>query len=208
MGGCVTCVCVFVFLCVCCYVTLRPTLRNVFCLRSCCPIPGASILSFDKEADLLDAWARFVRESDADVITGYNIGNFDLPYLLKRAKTLRVKNFSLLGRVKGKYGGTRAPALHTPTPPRYPLHLSPKNIFLVPRHALYLGACMKYSAPWCTYPPHSILRLRTIPSDNASALDAGDFVSYSPLPFAAVFRCFGFCWWGVAVFPCPVDTRP
>ena len=30
------------------------------------------------------------------------IGNFDFPYLLNRAKALRVRNFSLLGRIKGK----------------------------------------------------------------------------------------------------------
>ena len=82
---------------------VSPTLRNVFCLRTCCPIPGAAILSFEREDELLDAWARFVRETDCDIITGYNIGNFDFPYLLNRAKALRVKNFSLLGRIKGKY---------------------------------------------------------------------------------------------------------
>ena len=39
------------------------------------------------------------RECDPDIITGYNITNFDLPYLLNRAKTLGVKNFSYLGRI-------------------------------------------------------------------------------------------------------------
>jgi DNA polymerase delta subunit 1 len=34
------------------------------------------------------------------VITGYNIQNFDLPYLLKRAEHLKVKDFDHLGRVK------------------------------------------------------------------------------------------------------------
>jgi len=31
--------------------------------------------------------------SDADIITGYNIANFDLPYLLLRAETLKVGTF-------------------------------------------------------------------------------------------------------------------
>jgi DNA polymerase delta subunit 1 len=79
-----------------------PSIRNVFCLRTCCPIPGAAILSFEHENELLQAWSRFVRETDCDIITGYNIGNFDFPYLLNRAKALRVRNFSLLGRIKGK----------------------------------------------------------------------------------------------------------
>jgi hypothetical protein len=107
---------------------------------------------------MLDAWSRFVRVTDSDIITGYgpsysyacrmqtckrkythtcihkyvhtyiytfiiricmnasmhivsplllavryNIGNFDFPYLIKRAKHLKVKNFTLLGRIKGKY---------------------------------------------------------------------------------------------------------
>lgn len=43
-----------------------------------------------------------MRESDVDILTGYNIGNFDIPYLMNRAKKLRVRNFSLLGRIKGK----------------------------------------------------------------------------------------------------------
>lgn len=37
---------------------------------------------------------------DPDIITGYNIVNFDLPYLLNRAAALKVQTFSLLGRVK------------------------------------------------------------------------------------------------------------
>ena len=39
-------------------------------------------------------------ETDPDVITGYNIVNFDLPYLLNRATTLKVSNFPFLGRIK------------------------------------------------------------------------------------------------------------
>jgi DNA polymerase delta subunit 1 len=38
---------------------------------------------------------------DPDVITGYNIVNFDLPYLLNRATALKIKGFPFLGRVKG-----------------------------------------------------------------------------------------------------------
>ena len=42
----------------------------------------------------------FVREVDADIITGYNIQNFDLPYLINRAHHLKVENFTFLGRIK------------------------------------------------------------------------------------------------------------
>ena len=42
------------------------------------------VISCEKEDDLLAQWADFVRQSDPDIITGYNINNFDLPYLLNR----------------------------------------------------------------------------------------------------------------------------
>lgn len=35
---------------------------------------------------------------DPDIITGYNIQNFDLPYLINRASHLNVKTFPFLGR--------------------------------------------------------------------------------------------------------------
>ena len=36
-------------------------------------------------------WAEFVREVDPDIITGYNIQNFDLPYVINRSAALKVK---------------------------------------------------------------------------------------------------------------------
>ena len=39
---------------------------------------------FEKEEKLLENWAEFIRVSDPDIITGYNINNFDLPYLINR----------------------------------------------------------------------------------------------------------------------------
>ena len=35
-----------------------------------------------------------LQESDCDVITGYNIVNFDLPYLLNRAAALNVRSLT------------------------------------------------------------------------------------------------------------------
>ena len=45
-------------------------------------------------------WSDFVKKVDPDIITGYNVVNFDLPYLLNRATALKVHTFSFLGRVK------------------------------------------------------------------------------------------------------------
>jgi DNA polymerase delta subunit 1 len=77
----------------------EPFIRNVFTLDTCAQIVGSQVISCSKESDLLAQWANFIRESDADIITGYNINNFDFPYLLNRAKHLNVRNFHYLGRV-------------------------------------------------------------------------------------------------------------
>lgn len=75
-------------------------IRNVFTLNTCAPIADTQVISCDDEITLLEKWSEFVRICDPDIITGYNINNFDLPYLLNRGKHLRANNFSLLGRVK------------------------------------------------------------------------------------------------------------
>ncbi|CAG0882897.1 unnamed protein product [Cyprideis torosa] len=75
-------------------------IRNVFTLKTCAPIVGSQVLSFETEAELLKSWAEFIREVDPDILTGYNIQNFDLCYLLKRAEALKVTTFPFLGRDK------------------------------------------------------------------------------------------------------------
>lgn len=76
-------------------------IRNVFALGETSPIVGAQVICHEKEEGLLDAWGDFVRQSDADVVTGYNIANFDLPYLLNRMRKLKCEGGQLLGRVRG-----------------------------------------------------------------------------------------------------------
>ena len=56
----------------------------MFTLNTCASIVGADVISYDDESTLLESWADFVREADPDIITGYNINNFDLPYLINR----------------------------------------------------------------------------------------------------------------------------
>ncbi|XP_052020143.1 DNA polymerase delta catalytic subunit isoform X2 [Apodemus sylvaticus] len=79
----------------------EPFLRLALTLRPCAPILGAKVQSYEQEEDLLQAWANFILAMDPDVITGYNIQNFDLPYLISRAQTLKVDRFPFLGRVTG-----------------------------------------------------------------------------------------------------------
>ncbi|XP_074793541.1 DNA polymerase delta catalytic subunit [Natator depressus] len=79
-----------------------PFIRNVFTLQSCAPIVGSQVLCYQQEAELLKAWAEFVRIVDPDIVTGYNIQNFDLPYLLQRSQALKVATFPFLGRILGR----------------------------------------------------------------------------------------------------------
>ncbi|XP_061445561.1 DNA polymerase delta catalytic subunit isoform X1 [Rhineura floridana] len=79
-----------------------PFVRNVFTLQNCATIVGSQVLCFQKEEELLKAWAEFIRTVDPDIITGYNIQNFDLPYLISRAQTLKVQMFPFLGRIPAR----------------------------------------------------------------------------------------------------------
>ncbi|ETO08884.1 hypothetical protein RFI_28502 [Reticulomyxa filosa] len=74
--------------------------QTVFCLGSCAPIPGCHVRSFETERDLLLAWVQFVQKCDPDILTGYNIVNFDLPYLLNRAAHMGIADFPYLGRIR------------------------------------------------------------------------------------------------------------
>lgn len=83
-----------------------PLVKNVFTLRGCLPIVGAQVISSEEEGALLMKWQKFLQACDPDVITGYNVQNFDIPYLLDRAATLEkksdvVKNFAYWGRIRG-----------------------------------------------------------------------------------------------------------
>ncbi|KAG8929456.1 DNA-directed DNA polymerase delta [Tulasnella sp. 419] len=79
-----------------------PFVRNVFTLKSCAHIVGSQVISHREEASMLIAWKNFVQEVDPDIIIGYNISNFDLPYLMDRAKALKgASDFPYLGRLKG-----------------------------------------------------------------------------------------------------------
>lgn len=71
----------------------KPFIRNVFCLDTTSLIVNTQILEFKEENKMLMAWKEFVQKVDPDVIIGYNIANFDFPYLLDRAKHLKCTEF-------------------------------------------------------------------------------------------------------------------
>lgn len=80
----------------------KPFIRNVFTLNTCAHIVGSQVLEFRDEKSMLLEWRKFVERVDPDMMIGYNIANFDLPYLLDRAKALKIPDFSYLGRMRGK----------------------------------------------------------------------------------------------------------
>ena len=78
----------------------KPFVRNVFCLDTCSLIVNTQIFEFADEDKMLMAWRDFLEKVDPDVIIGYNISNFDFPYLLDRAKHLKIGKFPFWSRLR------------------------------------------------------------------------------------------------------------
>ncbi|KAK9894003.1 putative delta DNA polymerase [Cystobasidium minutum MCA 4210] len=78
----------------------KPFVRNVFTLNTCSNIVGSDVRSFEDETAMLNSWQAFVNEVDPDLVIGYNTANFDIPYLMDRAKKVRAFKFAFLGRLK------------------------------------------------------------------------------------------------------------
>lgn len=92
------------------YGDTKPIVQTVFTLNSCLPIVGAQIISSDTEEEMLLKWREFLEATDPDIITGYNVQNFDIPYILDRADALskmdkqirnKLKDFKRWGRIRG-----------------------------------------------------------------------------------------------------------
>lgn len=69
-------------------------LKTVYTLDECANIVGSEVKCFTNEAELLLAFSDLIMACDPDILLGYNIINFDLPYLIQRAEYLKVKQFS------------------------------------------------------------------------------------------------------------------
>ena len=61
-----------------------PDRKVVLCLDGAAPLPGAEIVACATERELLQRWAALLQELDPDIVTGYNVRGFDLPYLAQR----------------------------------------------------------------------------------------------------------------------------
>lgn len=47
--------------------------------------------SYDKPADMFNAWSKWVRELDPDILLGHNVFTFDIPYMLRAASNCGAK---------------------------------------------------------------------------------------------------------------------
>jgi len=79
----------------------KPAVKCVMTLGGCASIVGAEVMSFDDEKAMLRAWRDFVIATDPDWLIGYNVINFDFPYLIDRAAALGVTDFPFWGRIRG-----------------------------------------------------------------------------------------------------------
>ena len=77
--------------------------KYILTLRGCDEIPGIIVRSYDDEGELLKGFTRLIKETDPDMLTGYNIFGFDFEYMYERAKLLEVETyFSRLSRIRNQ----------------------------------------------------------------------------------------------------------
>jgi DNA polymerase delta subunit 1 len=76
------------------------TLSVVQCVGCCAPVEGVTILTYDTEAKLLDAWRNLVVvDVPVTAFVGYNVVTFDYPYMARRAELCGAPNFMYLSRL-------------------------------------------------------------------------------------------------------------
>lgn len=81
----------------------QTTSKNILLsLGTCQTIENTEIYEFPSELDMFYAFFSMIRDLNIEIITGYNIANFDFPYLIDRAT--HVYNFPLKDYTKVKSG--------------------------------------------------------------------------------------------------------
>jgi len=77
-------------------------MQDIFCLKETTGIPGANVHWHETEKELLEGWRKYFMDLDPDIIIGYNIKGFDIPYILDRGEAVGIEGFSCLGRLDKK----------------------------------------------------------------------------------------------------------
>jgi DNA polymerase elongation subunit (family B) len=58
--------------------------KNIVTLNKCEKIEGVDVMSYSTEKEMLYAWKEVIRDIDPDILIGYNIFGFDIPYIWER----------------------------------------------------------------------------------------------------------------------------
>jgi DNA polymerase elongation subunit (family B) len=66
------------------------TYRHICTLGTCDAIDGADVESFETEEELIIGWKDVIARLDPDILTGYNIFGFDMPYIQDRVRELGI----------------------------------------------------------------------------------------------------------------------
>ena len=67
-------------------------------------LEGCTIISYDTEREMLEAFREYVIEKDIDIMTGWNIFGFDLEYIYKRAMITKCSDrFFSLGKLRDQH---------------------------------------------------------------------------------------------------------
>jgi DNA polymerase elongation subunit (family B) len=64
--------------------------KNIITLDTCDLIEDCDVISCNTEKELLIKWKELMNELNSDIVTGYNIFGFDMPYIWDRAKELGI----------------------------------------------------------------------------------------------------------------------
>lgn len=78
--------------------------------RAVAAVKGVNhLLVYNSEEEMMLAFTQYIRESDPDVFTGWNITGFDWPYLAKRARALGINDaFMSFSRIENQCAWTRS----------------------------------------------------------------------------------------------------
>src|SRR6056300_1576747 len=81
----------------------EPYDKTCLCYKKTDPnLEGSTIVSYDTEREMLEAFSDYLHEKDVDITTGWNIFGFDLEYLMKRAIVTRCNlKFFQLSKLRG-----------------------------------------------------------------------------------------------------------
>lgn len=80
----------------------EPYDKTCLCFKKTDPnLEGSTIISYDTEREMLEAFRDYIIKQDIDIMTGWNIFGFDLEYIYKRAAKVRCSHsFYNLGKLK------------------------------------------------------------------------------------------------------------